>query len=252
MYGYIYKTIFPDGKLYIGQSARYVKFNPNYHGSGVVIKKFYKNHSPNELVTELIEWCEDKNSLDKREIFWIKELNSLEPFGHNISIGGNGGNLGEEVNNRLKELNQSNRMHGKRHSINTRKIMSEKAKLQDKSYLRNYMFITNGIETRKVLKSSIIPDGFHKGRTLSTQTLEKMKLAGKRKTDLFLESKKKQELEKYGYIGLSKSEKISITINKLLSEMSVEERKQKFGRPMSEDNKKKLAKRMIGNKYKKK
>ena len=249
MYGYIYKTTFPDGKLYIGQSAKYKEFNPEYHGSGVVIKKFYKTHSPSELNTTLVEWCEDKKSLNEREKFWIKELNTLEPLGHNISEGGNGGNLGELTNERLSILNQSNRMHGKHHSALTKAIMSQKAKQVDRSYISNYMFITNGIETKKILKTEPIPEGFRKGRTFSQQTLQKMKDAGKRKTEKFLEKQKLQEIEKYGTTGLTREEKVSITIQKRLSNMTKEEKKIKFGRPMSDENKRKLSERMKGNQY---
>lgn len=249
MYGYIYKTVFPDGKLYVGQSAKYKEFNPEYHGSGVVVKNFYKNHNPSDLITTLIEWCKDKQELNDREKFWISELNTLEPYGHNISEGGNGGNLGDATNEKLTKLNQTNRMHGKHHSALTREIMSQKAKQVDKSYLSNYTFITNGVETRRVLKTSPVPEGFHKGRTLSQQTLQKMRDAGKRKTEEFLEKQKLQEIEKYGTTGLTREEKVSITLLKLSKSLSPEERKKKFGRPMSDENKKKLSERMKGNQY---
>ena len=249
MYGYIYKTVFPDGKLYVGQSAKYKNFNPEYHGSGVVIKKFYKNHSPSDLITTLIEWCKDKQELNDREKFWISELNTLEPYGHNISEGGNGGNLGDTVNEKLAKLNQTNRMHGKHHSALTREIMSQKAKQVDKSYLSNYTFITNGVETRRVLKTSPVPEGFHKGRTLSKQTLEKMKEVGRRKTEKFLEKQKQKELEKYGSLGLTSKEKVSITLRKRMEKLTQEERNAKFGKPMSDEEKRKLSERMKGNQY---
>lgn len=249
MYGYIYKTTFPDGKLYIGQSAKYKEFNPSYHGSGIVVRKFCKNHNPNALITTLIEWCKDKQELNEKEIFWIKKLNTLEPYGHNISEGGNGGNLGELTNEKLTVLNQRNRMHGKHHSARTREIMSQKAKQIDKSYLSNYIFITDGIKTIKILKTEPIPEGFHRGRTFSQQTLENMKNAGKRKTEQYIERKKQEEIKKYGCLGLTREEKVSITIQKQLSKMTSEERKAKFGRPMSDENKKRLSDGMKGNQY---
>lgn len=251
MYGYIYKTVFPDGKLYIGQSSKYKEFNPSYHGSGIMVKKFCQNHNPNDLITTLIEWCKDKQELNEKEIFWIKELNTLEPYGHNIAEGGNGGNLGELTNEKLAVLNQSNRMHGKHHSARTREIMSQKAKQTDKSYLSNYMFITNGIKTIKILKTEPIPEGFHRGRIFSQQALENMKNAGKRKTEQYLKKKEKEEIEKYGRLGLTRKEKVSITIQKQLDKMTDEEKKSKFGRPMSNENKLKLSQRMKGNQYRK-
>lgn len=251
MYGYIYKTIFPNGKLYVGQSAKYKEFNPNYHGSGVVVKKFYKNHNPNELITTLIEWCNSKEELDEREKFWISELNTLEPNGYNISIGGNGGNLGDITNEKLKVLNQSNRMHNKHHSECTKELMSKKAKQVDRSYLSNYMFITNGIETKKILKTEPIPQGFYKGRTLSPKAMESMKRVGQEKTRKFLEKKQQIELDKYGSLGLSKEEKTSISLNKTLSKLTTEEKKLKYSKPMSEKNKKALSERMMGNQIRK-
>lgn len=248
-YGYIYKTTFPNGKIYVGQSHKNIEFNPKYHGSGIIVVKFLKTHNENELTTELIEWCYSKEELDVREIYWIKELNTLIPNGYNISEGGEGGNLGEAVNIKFKELNKTNRMHGKNHTEEAKKKMSEKAKNRDYSYMNNYIWITNGKNNKKILKNFEIPKGYWRGRTVSQKILEKMRNMAKIKSEETKKRKQKErekkELEKYGIIGLSNSEKI----RKYMQTLSEEERHKKYGRPKTEEEKRKIAERMKENKY---
>lgn len=44
----------------------------------------------------------DKEQLNEREIYWIRETRAIE-IGYNISTGGTGGNLGEEVNKKISK-----------------------------------------------------------------------------------------------------------------------------------------------------
>lgn len=83
----------------------------------------------------LIEKCSNKDKLNEREKYWIKSYNSTDrEIGYNISIGGDGGNLGEEVNKKLSKIaKNSNRMKGNtlskgRKPWNKGKKMSEKQK----------------------------------------------------------------------------------------------------------------------------
>lgn len=59
---------------------------------------------------------------------------------------------------------------GKQHSDQTKQIMSEKAKqrLEDPTANSQYgtMWITNGVENRKIKKSDSIPDGWRSGRKM--------------------------------------------------------------------------------------
>ena len=248
MYGYIYKTTFPNGKVYVGQSHKYNKFNPEYHGSGAIVVKYINAHGTDGLITELLEWCSSKDELNKREIYWINELNSLLPNGYNISTGGNGGDLGEIVNAKLSELNQSNRMHGRTHSEESKLKMSESAKLVDRSYLGDYMWITNGEVNKKILKTEPIPDSFKRGRTIKRESIDKMICTRKSKT---AKKREQEEIGKYGKIGLSSNEKRSISSTKYYESLSECDRKIKYGRPMSDEEKLKLSNRMKGNSYRK-
>ena len=91
MYGYVYKTTFPDNKVYIGQKKSGF-FIDSYFGSGVYVKRYIKKYGKTNLKVEIIEWCENAEILNEREIFYIKKFNSLMPNGYNIAIGGNAGN----------------------------------------------------------------------------------------------------------------------------------------------------------------
>ena len=97
----IYKTTnLVNGKYYIGQDS---KNDPNYLGSGKLLKYAIEKYSIENFQKEILETCNTKEQLNEREIFWIKELNSIET-GYNISEGGGGGNtrlgMGEEDYNK--------------------------------------------------------------------------------------------------------------------------------------------------------
>lgn len=87
----IYKiTNLNNKKVYIGQtiqtlSARWKahKISKGYK----LLSKAIQKHGPESFKIQILETC-DLNSADKKEKYWIKELNSLAPNGYNLSIGG--------------------------------------------------------------------------------------------------------------------------------------------------------------------
>lgn len=81
----IYKTTFPNGKIYIGQS---IYNNEKYFGSGVkcfdALKKFGKENCKKEILRE----CKTQKQLDFFEMFYIKKFNSTDiNIGYNILPG---------------------------------------------------------------------------------------------------------------------------------------------------------------------
>lgn len=100
---FIYKTTnLINGKIYVGQSSKDI--DVEYFGSGRILLKAIKKYGKENFIREIIEVCCDKNELNNKEIFWINELKSCDTnIGYNISIGGEGGNLGEEVNKKISE-----------------------------------------------------------------------------------------------------------------------------------------------------
>jgi len=135
----IYKTTnLINGKFYIGQDSIN---NPNYYGSGVLLEKAIKKYGKNNFIKEIIEYCNSKNELDEKEIYYIKKYDSINK-GYNLSIGGNGGpnflgrSHSEETKQKMKlswddkkrDPNFLHNMTGFKHSEETKKKYSETRK----------------------------------------------------------------------------------------------------------------------------
>lgn len=127
----VYKTTnLVNGKIYIGQDS---KNNPEYLGSGRIIKKALDKYGKNNFKKEILAECKSKAELDEIEKFWIKELKSIEN-GYNISAGGDGC-LGckqsdeTKEKRRLKNIGELNPMFGKRLSNESLIKRSEKVKM---------------------------------------------------------------------------------------------------------------------------
>lgn len=106
----IYKTTnLTNKKIYIGQDS---KNDPNYLGSGSLIKKAIKKYGRENFIKEIVSFCDTKENLDSLERFYIKVFNSKEPNGYNLADGGNG-SLGwkatKETRKRMSESMRGNR-----------------------------------------------------------------------------------------------------------------------------------------------
>lgn len=81
----IYKTIFPNGKIYIGQDKNN---NENYFGSGVKCKCAIKSFGKSKLKKEILRYCNSQKELDKWEQVFILKFDSTNPnIGYNILPG---------------------------------------------------------------------------------------------------------------------------------------------------------------------
>jgi len=91
----IYKTTnLNNGKFYVGQDS---KNNPEYYGSGNLLKRAIKKHGKQNFIKETLEVCCTQEQLNEREKYWIKETKARE-LGYNIAEGGTGGNTISEEN----------------------------------------------------------------------------------------------------------------------------------------------------------
>jgi hypothetical protein len=86
----IYKiTNLLNSKIYIGKDT---KSNPNYYGSGSIIKRSIKKYGIENFTKEIIDRAETKEELAEKEKYWISYFNSTnKDIGYNISSGGDGG-----------------------------------------------------------------------------------------------------------------------------------------------------------------
>ena len=113
-----------NGKTYVGQRKSSKEwYNDGYMGSGKLLKKAKQKYGIKNFEKFLIQHCYSKEETDKAEKFWISEYRSRGKAEYNIADGGQGGNLGEEVNKKLR--GENNGFYGKHHSVETRRKLSE-------------------------------------------------------------------------------------------------------------------------------
>jgi hypothetical protein len=86
----IYKiTNLINNKIYIGKD---ITSNPDYFGSGLLIKRAIKKYGCENFIKEVIDTTDDYNELSKKEIYWISFYKSTNrKIGYNITPGGDGG-----------------------------------------------------------------------------------------------------------------------------------------------------------------
>lgn len=108
----IYKTTnLINNKYYIGKQTIIFE-NDTYYGSGLILKRAIKKYGKENFKKEIIQECK-KDELDEMEIYWIEKLNSLIPFGYNITKGGTGGDiLTNNPNKNLIKKKISNSLKG--------------------------------------------------------------------------------------------------------------------------------------------
>lgn len=123
---YIYRiTNLINGKTYIGQ-RKYSKLNDDYKGSGKRLWEAYRKYGFENFKKEILVFniSERKHAdlLEKTFIVSEREKVGVENC-YNISDGGTGGNLGEEVSKKISEA-----LKGRQFSEETRQKMSEARK----------------------------------------------------------------------------------------------------------------------------
>ena len=121
---YIYRiTNKINSKTYIGQH-KYKDLNDNYKGSGKLLWKAYRKYGFENFEKEILySSIQYKETADDMEKFAIAKERALGKAEYNIADGGQGGNLGEEVNKKLR--GENNPFYGKHHSNEARRKISE-------------------------------------------------------------------------------------------------------------------------------
>ena len=162
MIGYIYLiTDTTNGMKYTGKHHYHIEgqLDPNYHGSGTIIKNIYKKR-PETLKEEYIKTCYSEEQMNSDEQYYIKLFKTLWPNGYNLTEGGDGLIPCEETRKKLSES-----LKGKTLSEEARKKISES--LKGKQFSE---------ETRRKLSDA------NKGKTLSEEARKKISEARKGKS----------------------------------------------------------------------
>ena len=104
MYGYIYLTTNKvNGKQYIGKKVSDV-FVKNYLGSGTYIRKAIKKYGKENFTVTIIEQCDDNESLNQRELYWISYYNAVNDDNfYNLAVSGEGFKKGMKFSSEHKK-----------------------------------------------------------------------------------------------------------------------------------------------------
>lgn len=168
MYGYIYRTLFANGKYkYIGKKKSSEFLGEKYLGSGGDYFQKVKNKYYDTATVELIEKCYSEKELNEKEAYWIDYYNAVGDESYlNIASGGQGGNLiaglsKEDYTSHCEKIKNSKRFI----SDETRKKMSEAGKIKvfTESHRNNLSKSLRGkshncnfsIESRNIISKSI-------------------------------------------------------------------------------------------------
>lgn len=228
-----------NGKLYVGQT-----FDPdkrkNAHFSLTskcpLLVRAIRKYGTSCFDFTILESCPLQDEAHIKEKYWIEKLNTIAPFGYNLTTGGLGGKLAEEIElkrieqlsgkgkpNSLSKMGPKNPMFGKKISKAARKAKKE-AVLGKKNPFYGQKHTDETIQRLRLV---------HKKENLSEETLQKMRLAqlGKRLSD---EHKKK--------ISLAVSGNKNSNYGKSMAEETKRKlRRAKLGKKLSEEHKKKLS-----------
>jgi group I intron endonuclease len=136
----IYKaTNLKNNKSYIGQTHLHLARRISLHiqamsnNSNSIFHRALNKYSPENFSWIILCSCDNNKELNKKEIYYIKYLNTLVPFGYNIRVGGNNMDkennpmFGKKQSTKCKEINRQLRL-GKSMLEKTKKKISIKLK----------------------------------------------------------------------------------------------------------------------------
>jgi group I intron endonuclease len=105
--GFIYKiTNKENGMIYIGQTIQTLEDRWRQHrkksSTCLYLKRAFEKYGIDNFIFEMICCC-DNEELDKLEIHYMIEFNSIVPNGYNLREGGNSGRHNEETKKKISD-----------------------------------------------------------------------------------------------------------------------------------------------------
>ena len=144
--GFIYKiTNKENGMIYIGQTIQTLEDRWRQHrkksSTCLYLKRAFEKYGIDNFIFEMICCCHDTD-LDKLEIYYMAEFNSIVPNGYNLREGGNSGRHNEETKKKISEtLKEKNRMIGAKPHPQLGKPITEETKKKISDALKGRTYI---------------------------------------------------------------------------------------------------------------
>lgn len=124
-----------DGKIYIGQTKRSIEKRWREHcrsdSQCVRMHKAIEKYGKENFTVTQIDSAIDQEEANAKEIYWISFFDSAnKEKGYNLTYGGAIGNFNDEVRKKMSQdrTGEKNNFFGKHHTVEMRKVMSEKKK----------------------------------------------------------------------------------------------------------------------------
>lgn len=166
-YGFVYKTIFPDGKIYIGQTVRDI--NLKYFGSGKIVLNAIKKYGYKNLKREILKFCNNQNELDKFEKVFIIKFNSTDlNIGYNLDRGSFGQGRVSQISRTKMSISKT----GIKLSEETKIKMSISASNRNEEWNKNHSDFMKTFRHTNESKNKIANK--HRGMKRSEETRKRM------------------------------------------------------------------------------
>lgn len=205
-YHCIYKTTcIITNRFYIGMHST-DNLNDGYIGSGKRLWYSINKHGIENHVYQILELLESRDSLIRREREIVDGELLENELCMNLQLGGGGGFSNDEHKRKAQESGRKSYIErlkndkdflkkisdlvsirskgnqygignksflGKSHTEETKELMRLKAKERtgDKNSQFGTCWITNGIESKKIIKGNIVPEGWKLGRKITSKNL---------------------------------------------------------------------------------
>ena len=163
-----------NGKQYVGQTVRSLeeRYSEHCRKLNTVVGKAIKKYGKENFNIEILDSSLIIDDLNDKETYWIKKKNTIIPNGYNLCYGGNS-TLGykHKTTSRLKMsatkkrlgnmVGEKNHFYGKKHTDETRAVMSaawtdeRKKKLAEDSKIRNA--INQAVKVRNINTNEVFP-----------------------------------------------------------------------------------------------
>jgi hypothetical protein len=154
---YTYKiTNLINGKYYYGKRSFNGddELNDSYLGSGNLIKLAIKKYGKENFKKEIINKYPTQHELNEAEEKLIDEHIVKDKMSYNIALGGHGGNLGELVNKKIKEICNSPEYKNKMSNIINNPVVKDKIIKSIKNTMSCPIWRDNHSKTQKKIQNT--------------------------------------------------------------------------------------------------